>query len=53
MRAASTELVTLVLGSDAPESLADIVTEFVAPHSIDTEVVDGQQPYWPVILGVE
>ncbi|UGY93808.1 DAK2 domain-containing protein [Streptomyces gobiensis] len=54
MLAAGGELVTLVLGADAPEGLAAQLEEYVR-HShlgVDTVVYTGQQPT-PLLIGVE
>ncbi len=49
------ELVTFVLGSDAPPALADRLAAFVRAGHPGLEVIelDGGQPLWPVIVGVE
>lgn len=49
------ELVTLVLGADADEGLAESVTSLVESRWPDAEVqvVPGGQPHYPLIVGVE
>jgi DAK2 domain fusion protein YloV len=49
------ELVTVVLGSDAPAQLLDVMEEWVAQHHPGVEVVgyEGGQPRWHAIIGVE
>jgi fatty acid kinase len=49
------ELVTLVLGSDAPEGLQRHLEDWLARMHADVEVVtyDGGQPRWHAIIGVE
>jgi hypothetical protein len=49
------ELVTVVLGADAPEDLIDVMQEWVDQHHPGVEVVgyEGGQPRWYAIIGVE
>ncbi len=51
----SAELVTVVLGADAPEDLLDVVEAWVAERHPGVEVVgyEGGQPRWHAIIGVE
>ena len=53
--AASGELLTLVRGLGAHEDLLTDLTARVREWSstVDVEVVDGQQPRYPLLLGVE
>ncbi|NJQ02323.1 DAK2 domain-containing protein [Streptomyces zingiberis] len=55
MLAAGGELVTLVLGADAPETLAGRLEERVRRGhlAVDTVVYHGGQPSVPLIIGVE
>jgi dihydroxyacetone kinase-like predicted kinase len=49
------ELVTLVVGAEADESLVDAVAEHLAREHAEVEVVrlDGGQAVYPLLLGVE
>lgn len=49
------ELVTLVLGADAPDGVADAVRALVEarPEPAEVQVLDGGQPRYPVLVGVE
>jgi hypothetical protein len=49
------ELVTVVLGRDAPEDLLDALTRWVEHHHPGVELVgyEGGQPRWHAIIGVE
>lgn len=49
------DLLTVVLGSDAPSTIRDGLASWVRKAHPLTDVVvhDGGQPLWPVILGVE
>ena len=49
------ELVTVVLGSDAPTDLLDVMEDWVGVHHPGVEVVgyEGGQPRWHAIIGVE
>ncbi|MCU0301492.1 MAG: DAK2 domain-containing protein [Candidatus Nanopelagicales bacterium] len=49
------ELVTVVLGADAPADLLDAMQAWVAEHHPEVEVVgyEGGQPRWHAIIGVE
>ena len=53
MSSSTSELVTLVTGSEAPEGLVSAVEHHLQMALVDLEVVAGGQPYWPVIIGVE
>jgi hypothetical protein len=53
MSSSTSELVTLVTGSDVPEDLVETVESHLRAALVDLEVVTGGQPYWPVIVGVE
>ncbi len=55
MLAAGGELVTLVTGAEADDTLADAVRAFVhAEHpEVDTVVYGGGQPRYPLLIGVE
>lgn len=53
MRSSTSELVTLVTGSEVPQNLVQVVESHLLDDVIDLEVVAGGQPYWPVIVGVE
>lgn len=49
------ELVTVVVGADAPHGLADDLARWVERRHRDAEVslIDGGQPHYPLLLGVE
>jgi dihydroxyacetone kinase-like predicted kinase len=49
------ELVTVVAGVDAPHGLADDLARWVEAEHRDVEVslIDGGQPHYPLLLGVE
>ena len=49
------ELVTVFLGVDAPAGAGERVAALIeqAHPALEVEVVDGGQPYYPYILGVE
>ena len=49
------ELVTVVAGADAPHGLADELARWVEGEHRDAEVslIDGGQPHYPLLLGVE
>ena len=49
------ELVTVVLGADAPQDLLDVMESWVAAHHPGVELVgyEGGQPRWHAIIGVE
>jgi len=53
MRSSTSELVTLVTGSEVPDDLVDMVGAHLQDALLDLEVVPGGQPFWPVIVGVE
>ena len=49
------ELLTLVSGSDAPDDLAGHVAEVARarhPH-LEVSVIEGGQPLYPLLVGVE
>ena len=49
------ELLTVVLGADAPAGLAGTLTDAVGrhPRAVEVQVLDGGQPRHPVLLGAE
>jgi DAK2 domain fusion protein YloV len=49
------ELVTVVLGSEAPEDLVPAMEDWIAGHHPEVELVayEGGQPRWYAIIGVE
>ncbi len=49
------EIVTLILGADAPEDAADSLTDLIeAAHpDVEVEVVMGGQPHYPYLAGIE
>ncbi|HEX5542413.1 MAG TPA: DAK2 domain-containing protein [Micromonospora sp.] len=49
------ELVTLLLGADAPDGLADAVQGHVERHwpFVEVNCYSGGQPYYPLLVGVE
>ena len=53
--AGGAELVTVSLGAAVPEGAAERVETLIelAQPALAVEVVDGGQPYYPYILGVE
>ncbi|MBK6761874.1 MAG: DAK2 domain-containing protein [Micrococcales bacterium] len=53
MSSTTSELVTLVTGTEAPPDLVGAVEQHLRAAMVDLEVVSGGQPYWPVIIGVE
>lgn len=53
MSNSTSELVTLVLGVEAPSGLVGTVEQHLQPALVDLEVVEGGQLHWPVIVGVE
>ncbi|MCU0278821.1 MAG: DAK2 domain-containing protein [Candidatus Nanopelagicales bacterium] len=53
MCSSTSELVTLVTGSQGPPELVEAVEAHLRSALVDLEVVAGGQPYWPVIVGVE
>jgi len=55
MLAVGGELVTCVFGSEADEALRHRVAEWLASEHpfVDVTEVDGGQPLWPLIVGVE
>ena len=55
MLAGGGELVTVVVGEDAPEGLGERLSSYVVKNHPAAEAVayDGGQPHYPVLLGVE
>ncbi|MDN5716942.1 MAG: DAK2 domain-containing protein [Janibacter sp.] len=53
--ATGTELVTLVVGADAPEGLVGSITDWIESRrdGIEVEVIDGGQPHYLLLLGAE
>jgi dihydroxyacetone kinase-like predicted kinase len=49
------ELVTLIVGKDCPAEITTALVEYVHARRPDVEVTvyDGQQPLYPVLIGVE
>jgi dihydroxyacetone kinase-like predicted kinase len=49
------ELVTLLLGAQAPEGLADAVRAHLAEHwpFVEVHSYDGGQPFYPLLVGIE
>ena len=49
------ELLTVVLGAEAPPGLVEAVTARVRRHpsAVEVQVIDGGQPRYPVLLGLE
>ena len=49
------ELVTLVSGSDAPQSLTDSLVDYLCATrpAVETVVYAGEQPHYPLLVGVE
>jgi dihydroxyacetone kinase-like predicted kinase len=49
------ELVTLVLGADAPADLRTELTRHIAQRwpFVEAQVYDGGQPHHPLLVGVE
>jgi dihydroxyacetone kinase-like predicted kinase len=49
------ELLTLVRGSDADDALVSDLTVRIRDRfpSVEVEVVDGKQPRYPLLLGLE
>lgn len=48
-----TELLTLVLGREAPAGLAGRVEDALRGHEVDLEIIDGGQQIYPVLLAAE
>jgi dihydroxyacetone kinase-like predicted kinase len=48
----TSELVTVVLGGQAPDGVADSIRGAV-PEGIEVQVLDGGQPAYPLLIGVE
>jgi dihydroxyacetone kinase-like predicted kinase len=55
MLGAGGELVTLILGADAPADLADLLTRHVADAwpFVEVQAYPGGQPYYPLLVGIE
>lgn len=53
MLGADADLVTLVKGSDAADEDVEALAESIEDSGLEAVVVDGGQPLWPVIIGVE
>ena len=49
------ELLTVVLGAEAPAGLAEALTTWARrlPGAVEVQVLDGGQPRYPVLLGAE
>ena len=49
------ELVSLVLGADAPDELATVLTDHLATAwpFVEVQVHSGGQPHYPLLVGVE
>ncbi|WP_277454928.1 DAK2 domain-containing protein [Janibacter sp. DB-40] len=47
------ELVTVVVGEDAPDGLVERLTARVESQRVEVEVIDGGQPHYPLLFGVE
>lgn len=50
---AGAELVTMVVGEDAPEGLVDRLTARIAAQHVEVETIDGGQPHYPLLFGAE
>lgn len=50
-----TELVTLVVGAEAPDGLADAISDWIESRreGIEVQVIDGGQPHYLLLLGAE
>ena len=50
-----TELITLVVGADAPDRLVDRLVEWIEERreGIEVQVVEGGQPHYLLLLGAE
>jgi dihydroxyacetone kinase-like predicted kinase len=55
MLAGGGELVTLILGAEAPDGLADGLRQHLAEHwpFAESTVYSGDQPHYPLLVGVE
>jgi dihydroxyacetone kinase-like predicted kinase len=55
MLAGGGELVTLILGAQAPDGLADILCQHLAQRwpFAESTVYSGDQPHYPLLVGVE
>jgi DAK2 domain fusion protein YloV len=55
MLAGGGELVTLILGADAPGDLADVLTRHLAATwpFVEVQTYRGGQPYYPLLVGIE
>lgn len=47
------ELVTVVVGEDAPDGIVGRLTAWVESQRIEVEVIDGGQPHYPLLFGAE
>jgi dihydroxyacetone kinase-like predicted kinase len=49
------ELVTVIGGADAPEGLAEALGERIqrGHRDVEVSVIDGGQPHYPLLIGVE
>jgi hypothetical protein len=55
MLAGGGEMVTAVLGADAPPDLGELLTRHVAEHwpFVEAHVIEGGQAHYPLLVGVE
>lgn len=55
LTAESAELITIYLGSDAPTNAAESLTSLIAStyNHLEIDVINGGQPHYPYLLGVE
>ena len=49
------EMVTLILGADAPADLGEAIRRHVAEHRpfVEVQTYHGGQPHYPLMVGVE
>ena len=49
------EMVTLILGADAPADLGERLSRHLAEHwpFVEVQAYDGGQPHYPLLVGVE
>ncbi|NYF97220.1 DAK2 domain-containing protein [Janibacter cremeus] len=47
------ELVTMVVGQQAPDGLVDRLTARMESQRVEVEVIDGGQPHYPLLFGAE
>jgi fatty acid kinase len=49
------EIVTVIAGSEAPDGLAEQLCRRIeqAHRDVDVTVIDGGQPHYPLLIGVE